>query len=90
MKQQIQLQNLIQKNPHIQTLISCLDLHLQHNHQRDSRISARVQELINSSVLLPRTIQSFSLFRPDSDIQQYLTSTYGPKPWKYPLSSAPF
>lgn len=90
MKHQLLIDILIKKNPHIQTLITRLDLHHQHDHARDSRIQAKVEELLQTSTLLPRQVHRFSIFQTDTDVKKYLSSTYGTPPWKYPLSSAPF
>jgi hypothetical protein len=89
MKSEILLKSLQEKYPALKSLVQRFDLELVSNHQRDSIISAKVQQLASTSKLLPRYIHVSSVFQTQQQINQYL-HTVIPPPWTYPMTICPF
>ena len=97
--------NQLLKSPNFKLLVDSLQLEpIQSNDLRRSiNISARVDELINQFekarnlpdnqryvIDMTQTSSSNNPFKTNEEIERYLISIYGPKPWKYPLPFAPF
>lgn len=93
------------KTPNFKLLVDSLQLEpiQSDDHRRSINIAARVDELMNQFekarnsphneryVLdLSQPSSSTNIFKRDEEIERYLITLYGPKPWKYPLPFAPF
>jgi hypothetical protein len=90
----------LQQLPNVAELLQRLDA-IPVDHPTGQKVAARVSSLIQEfgNLSKPRQVQrstqtpenttSDNIFDP-TPIETYLITLYGPRPWKYPLPTAPF